>query len=142
MAANLELLAWRLTQTLCAPCPCPLVAHAQGTNERIIDTLASKTGDVIKKLEMLAEAEENGLLTAATLQDQLSNPALAHFLYSVACAERLAADSASSQTVPREDDGEQAEEAGEPAAEEGEAGEETVSGGEGEARGDEDNAPG
>ena len=57
---------------------------------------------------MLAEAEEQGLLTASTLHDQLSNPALANFLYSVACAERLAADAASS-AVPQDEDADDAD---------------------------------
>ena len=76
---------------------------------------------------MLADGEEQGLLTAATLHDQLSNPALANFLYSVACAERLAADSASSQALPQ---GEEADDA------EGDAGEGEGEGGAGDPEAD------
>ena len=56
-------------------------ADGDGSNAAIIDMLAGKTRDVIAKLEMLAEAEEDGLLTGAALHGQLSNPVLAHYIY-------------------------------------------------------------
>jgi len=51
------------------------------------------------------------VLTAAALQEQLSNAALSHFLFGVALAERLATDAAATRGEEEEEEEQEEEEA-------------------------------
>jgi len=66
-------------------------AHEENLDdEEIVSGLQQKNQELIDKLKMLAADEEDGLLSLSSLQDQLPNPKLAFFLYSVALSEGLA----------------------------------------------------
>ncbi|EKX50418.1 hypothetical protein GUITHDRAFT_103652 [Guillardia theta CCMP2712] len=59
-------------------------------DQAIISGLQEKNQELIDKLKMLAADEEDMLLSLSSLQEQLQNPKLAFFLYSVALSEGLA----------------------------------------------------
>eukprot|EP00277_Geminigera_cryophila_P017834 CAMPEP_0179442054 /NCGR_PEP_ID=MMETSP0799-20121207/25546_1 /TAXON_ID=46947 /ORGANISM="Geminigera cryophila, Strain CCMP2564" /LENGTH=316 /DNA_ID=CAMNT_0021226805 /DNA_START=54 /DNA_END=1004 /DNA_ORIENTATION=+ len=86
-------------------------AHGEGSNTSLVDVISEKTNGVISKLEILAEAEVGRVLTAAALQEQLSNAALSHFLFGVALAERLATDAAATRGEEEEEEEQEEEEA-------------------------------